>query len=192
MEKNRKKKRPDSKQKTPKHKISLSRIGKSRKAIFLKNLILAFLLIIAVFALTREGESYHWFYKNLLKSNFEYITGQKGEFDLEKKYSSKLRFNYVYLDYLKKNTPEDAIILMPNKEVFLQENSAQKFNHHMAAKGYTSFFLYPRQVVYEREKGKNALYDQVSHIAIVNKWGYDKLNYSTPQRANYAVLAVNP
>jgi len=171
---------------TPFHKYKQSNLFQ-----FIQNMLLCFALIALVYQVTAKGQIYNWFYESLLKANLNYITGKKGELTLDQKYELKLGYDYKYLNFVKERTPEDAVILMPLQRYFLQEGSKAKFRHHMGDKGYTSFFLYPRQVVYEKEKGKNPLYEKVTHVAIVNKCCYDKLNYPVRDQPEFTVLPIN-
>jgi len=61
----------------------------------------------------------------------------------------------------------------------------------MNRKGYVTYFLYPRQVVYESEKDKTKMYNKITYVAIVNNWGYDKLRYDITEKIPYSVLPIN-
>ncbi|MDD5231399.1 MAG: hypothetical protein PHC43_08725, partial [Candidatus Marinimicrobia bacterium] len=58
-------------------------------------------------------------------------------------------------------------------------------------KAWSTYFLYPRRLVYEAEKEKNPFYDKVDYVAIVNFWGYDKLEYEVAQKIKLNILPVS-
>ena len=58
------------------------------------------------------------------------------------------------------------------------------------SKLWNTYFLYPRKVVGENEKDSSPLYAQVTHVMIVDAWGYDKLTYPVSRKEKYAVLPI--
>ena len=138
---------------------------------------------------------YRWVVDGLVLNNLKIIY-QNPNLSLERKWAMKCGFDFVYLNHIKKNTPENAIILMPpysalypNKEGFKTE-----FNTKNAAgvknKAWATYFLYPRKLVYQKGKDINYLYDKITHVAIANYLGYDKLDYSVPKKQKHAILPL--
>lgn len=134
---------------------------------------------------------YYWFANNLIKTNFKFIYGSNSDLTFDQKSEAKIGRTYFFLNLIKKSTPEDAVILFPESHVFENPRNKVKFNGYMNRKGYVTYFLYPRKVVYENEKGKSEMYDKASHVAIVNNWGYEKLNYVVNNKIPYSVLPIN-
>jgi hypothetical protein len=46
---------------------------------------------------------------------------------------------------------------------------------------WITYFLYPRRMVYEDDKGKSPLYAQATYVVSINGYGIDKLNYQVKQ-----------
>jgi len=158
----------------------------------IKNTIFTFLLIgVIIWQFNRKEGYYNWFINDLVKSNLQFIYGDGSELTYDQKSEAKIGRSYFFLNLIKQSTPQDAIILFPNSDVFGDPSNKVKFNGFMNRKGYVSYFLYPRRVVYESEKGKNEMYNKVSHIAIVNNWGYNKLDYTVSSKIPYSVLPIS-
>ncbi|MFN0047823.1 MAG: hypothetical protein ACKVOU_01725, partial [Cytophagales bacterium] len=51
--------------------------------------------------------------------------------------------------------------------------------------------LYPRKLVYYEEKDKNKFSKQISHVVVMDGWGFEFLNYRSDSRNNFDVLAIN-
>ena len=153
--------------------------------------------------------NYKWIYNNLLSKNLEVQRGLD-TMDLSERYLYKLKGDYQYVKLLKDNTPENAVILMPDQSDLVipqgfPENTPTFKT--LTDKAWCYYFLYPRKLVYEVES-KDLLDNKpnfrkdpdyiehrrrVTHVAIVYGKGYDKLNYSPNQteRKAYTVLPIN-
>ncbi len=156
---------------------------------FLRNIFIAIIVLFIAFFSTREGNLYGWTYKNLLVENIKFALGKYGELDVHQKYVVKMKDNYQYIKLVKDNTPEDAIILFPDRKHFNTERSTMKLSNQLSHPGYISFFLYPRKVIYDN---RESIYkDKYTHVAILDYWGYDKLNYKIDSPVEYTILPVN-
>jgi hypothetical protein len=57
---------------------------------------------------------------------------------------------------------------------------------------WVEYFIFPRLCVGEDEKATGSeLFAKVTHVAIVNGWGYDKLHYSPKNRIREMVLPID-
>lgn len=153
--------------------------------------------------------SYKWLYNTHLLQNYKNII----ELDTlcqEDIQASKSGTSYQYLRYcIIDKTPEDAIILMPDKEdLVLPEgapDNALEFPD-LKRKAWCYYFVYPRQLVYDEYEGLDSLeghknyyqncdYEElrkkVTHVAIVNGRGYEHLNYIPRRREAHVVLPIN-
>lgn len=186
--------RQGSQQSKKKEKASAAQDGGKQKFSLPRQLLILLLSFIFISVLLNEVRGYNWVIKTMLMKNLEVINKYEN-LSLEEKYQAKLGFNYFYLDYLVKNTPEDAIILMPDKEVVYQKSKSNKFRKQspylIGRKIPSTYFVYPRKLVYESEKDSSAIYSDASHVAIINNWGYDKLNYQVQNRVLNTVLPIN-
>ncbi len=147
--------------------------------------------ILLLILLASYNDGYGWFYDKLLKNNFVFMNEAPNMTYHEKMYY-KLGFSWKYLNFIKENTPEDAIILMPPDSIFLPRNKKSDFNSSILSKEWSSYFVYPRKLVYEREKTSSPLYKQANYIAIVDYCGYSKLPYEVKAniRTQYSVLPM--
>ena len=159
---------------------------------FFRNSIYALLLIITVVWQNYNKEGYyHWFINNLIETNFNFIYAHDNNLTFDQKNEIKHGRTYFFLNLVKQSTPEDAVILFPEAHVFRDPSNQVEFNNLMNRKGYVTYFLYPRQIVYESEKDKTKMYKKITHVAIVNNWGYDKLRYDIAEKIPYSVLPIN-
>ncbi|MDR2423941.1 MAG: hypothetical protein LBD59_04355 [Prevotellaceae bacterium] len=133
------------------------------------------------------NEGYKWVWTGLLKSNWKVIRTHKNA-TIEERYAMKVGFDYSYLNYIKKNTPEDAIILFPPHEHLSKTVDNQKLSNQIGSKKWVTHFLYPRRVLYQTEKDKNPLYNQVTHVAITAGYGYEYLEYTVNEQPPFAVF----
>lgn len=96
--------------------------------------------------------------------------------------------NYWYLKYLRENTPENAVILLPPSAA-VDTSSEMKFMSHS---DWVEYFIYPRLCVSEDEKmSKPELYAKANYVAIVFGWGYDKLHYVPAKYEPEIVLPID-
>ncbi len=164
--------------------------------LFFRNFISVFVSAILILFLYISFNGYRWVVNGLVINNLKIIF-QKSNLSLEQKWKLKCGFDFVYLNYIKKNTPEDAVILMPPLSALYPEKERIKteFNTKSAAgvknKAWATYFLYPRKLVYQKEKDSNYLYNKVTHVAIANYWGYDQLNYPTAKKQKYSIMPLN-
>jgi hypothetical protein len=95
---------------------------------------------------------------------------------------------YYYLQLLNSATPFDAVILLPPKSV--TQGTRHEF---LYSSEWVAYFIYPRLCVGYDERDKNpALFQRITHVAIVNGWGYEFLHYSPEQREEETVLPLRP
>ncbi|MDX1477044.1 MAG: hypothetical protein R3301_05030 [Saprospiraceae bacterium] len=115
--------------------------------------------------------------------------GQATKFEKQHRY---LGFNISFLEQVKQATPEDAVILFPPRWVLYPRNEKSPFGKWMDSKSYTTYFLYPRSVIYDNKKDReSALYPHATHVAVVRGWGYDKLNYPVTEQSEFGIYPVN-
>jgi len=85
-------------------------------------------------------------------------------------------YDHAFLRTIRKYTPEDAIILMPPDSIIRTAYDDKKFKW-IHSKAWVAYYLYPRRVVYEDEKGTNKLYQKADWVGVINYWGYHLVHY---------------
>lgn len=150
-------------------------------------------LIVALFLLNKFVISiqpgYNWAY-NMLQKNLEY-TRLYAQTTTDNRFEMKLGLSHVYLRYLKENTPENAVILLPPKEAFYPEGEERIFSGEPYNKLWATRFLYPRRVVIPSELGVTPWSEKITHVAIVNGRGYEYLDYEVPEKTPHIVLPIH-
>lgn len=110
----------------------------------------------------------------------------------EEKYDFRFGDTFTLLNNIAKRTPRDAIIIMPPDSVLLNSESKVKFHKEIIQKSWASYFVYPRVLVYEKEKNTNPLYQKANYVVILDGWGLDKIHYRTKDKVVTGVLPINP
>ncbi|MCK4679328.1 MAG: hypothetical protein KAT48_14435 [Bacteroidales bacterium] len=134
--------------------------------------------------------SYKWVINDFLIGRLDVIRKNRS-ITFDKKNEIKLGFTYNYLNFIKTNTPENAIILMPPDSVINRCMKKGYFVKYVIQKPWASYFVYPRKLIYQREFKKNELRDIVTHVAVVDYWGYDLLNYPINKKGQFGIFPIN-
>ncbi len=82
--------------------------------------------------------------------------------------------------------------ILPGKETFAIESNEVKFQGSTYTKGWALRFLYPRKVVLESEYDTSIYTPQITHVAIVNGVGAEKLPYKLSSVPAFGVLPIDP
>ena len=152
-----------------------------------------FAVVIVLFLLNKfvldVQPGYNWAY-NMLQKNLETIR-HYSRTTTDNRFEMKLGLSHVSLRYVKENTPENAVILLPGKEAFYPEGEERIFSGEPYNKLWAIRFLYPRRVIIPSELGKTPWSEKITHVAIVNGRGYEYLDYEVEQKAPHAVLPMH-
>lgn len=149
----------------------------------------------------RVTRGYHWAIHDLALKNLENIEQVKEELHrtgadsteqslLEAKMAMRVG-NYSFIQYIKKNTPENAVLLLPEGDAEVSNNSRWNYIYDPE---WMEYFIYPRLcVAIGRENEHPDLAKRVTHVVIIEGKGYDKLKYFVPegQRPTEAVFPIN-
>ncbi len=137
--------------------------------------------------------TYNKGYDRLYKENIVGLIQQMHQYkgmSYEEKLGKLLPQDYPYLSFVKKSTPPDAVILAPPRSVWQPKDQHLKFSRWISRKDYLTYFLYPRKIVFDDNNDRdNPLKQQLTHVMIVDSWGYDKLSYEV---SNPQALTVMP
>jgi hypothetical protein len=156
---------------------------------FAKNIVVAFAAGFLLFECLKVQPGYNWAYYGLLKGNMAAIRANP-DLTLEQKYEQKLGIDYAYLQFVKSATPEDAVILYPSREDFFPEGIESPFKQGVSNKTWGLRFLYPRKLVLPSEMETNRYANDITHVAIVNGRGYERLDYEVETPIEHGVLPV--
>jgi len=171
------------------------------------NILFGVLAIIFLMWCKSTIPAYKWVQEDLLKGGVEYCGIVQKEIDrrsqstqdpvlkrkiaYDTKYEAKVGINYIFLKYIRENTPENAVILFPPDSILVKKTNELALKGEIQSKTWVTHFLYPRLVVYEREKGKNPYYEKAQYIILMYGWGYDHLEYKYNQRSNVEILPIH-
>ena len=133
--------------------------------------------------------SYKWVINDFLIGRLDVIRKNRS-ITFDKKNEIQLGFTYNYLNFIKTNTPKKAIILMPPDSVINQCIKKGYFVKYVIKKPWASYFVYPRKLIYQRELKKKELRDIATHVAIVDYWGYDLLNYPINKKGQFGIFPI--
>lgn len=148
---------------------------------------------------------YKWVNHTFIKMNRQNLQIMD-TFDIDERYGAKLGANFNYLRIIRDNTPEDAIIIMPDQSLSVPPPDAPpnspKFTD-VYVKPASMYFLYPRTLIYD-EQDRPLMEDgtanpradpdyeekrkKATHVAIMYGQGYEKLDYQVKQRQYYGVV----
>lgn len=155
-----------------------------------KNLVVLAVAVGVLYYVFDVAKGYNWTYNNLLRKNFTYIT-KYPKLNFDQKMISKFGASYEYLMHLRMQTPKSAVILFPENKDFRVEGSPFQAGE-LADKRSAIRFLYPRKLVLGSELDKSAYADKITHIAIVNGIGFDKVPYEVKEKFSHGILPVTP
>lgn len=134
-----------------------------------------------------ENQGYNWAWNVLMKENWKSVRKYPNA-TIDERNQMKLGFNYVFLNHIVQNTPEDAIILFPYKDQIQDKGGEYQLSHDIAVKPYVTHFIYPRKAVYKDEAATNPYYKKVTHVAIIAGHGYEDLDYDVYQRTYFTIM----
>lgn len=157
---------------------------------YLGEIILAAGMFLAIKGMIKYNDGYDWLFNKMLSENREFET-RFADSSMEKRLENKIGFDLVYLNFINKNTLEDAIIVMPVDTEFFPKGEESHFDKNINTLGWASYFVYPRRIVSYKEP-RTPLFQKATHMALVNKYGYERLPYKVDFPYRYAVLPINP
>lgn len=104
---------------------------------------------------------------------------------------ARLGMGYVLYQYVKENTPDDAVIYIPGEDAFTSDGYAYKFSSiHHANKLWAVRFLYPRKVVTEQEYVIQGAIPPLTHVLVINGHGAEILPYKVVDTVPFQVYPM--
>lgn len=151
--------------------------------------------------LTKVTRGYRWAIHDLAFKNLENIEQVKQQLSMQRSdstpqalFEAKMNMKvglYPMFDYIKTNTPEDAVILLPEGDSAVSNTSKWNFIYDPE---WVEYFIYPRLcLAIGREDEHPELKKRITHVLIIEGKGYDRLKYDVPleQRPREAILPIN-
>jgi hypothetical protein len=178
----------------PKEVVTPKSLGVTEKRgiSFFKNFILLIASIGLVLMLFKGNAGYSWVWTDLIQENLKFIS-RNSHLTEAQKYQAKFGVDAAAIDLIKKNTPDDAVILFPPFNVIMNDSSDYKFQKGLGGikiRNWTLYFLYPRKLVYAEELETSPFASQVNYVVCMNGWGYDKISYEPVQKTSFQVLPI--
>ena len=129
------------------------------------------------------------FVKNMLSSNYEIIKEYKG-LSLDDRFAIKMGIGYTAFKYVREQTPDTAVILLPRREDFMPQGKKSQFNGELYNMMWASRFLYPRKVVSRYTIEQDQAHYQPTHVIVVNDSCKEFLEYTIPSYIEFGVFPV--
>lgn len=144
---------------------------------------------------------YHWAIHDMCLGSLDNIEKLKEEIHnrnedstatsyLEARMKRKIGL-YTFFEYINKNTPKDAVLLLPYGDSAISNNSKWNFIYDPE---WAEYFIYPRKCLSAGNMSAHKdLASKITHVVIIEGKGYDKLHYDVPmeQRVPEAVLPID-
>lgn len=162
--------------------------GQLKTKIFFNILAVALFALVLAHCYQRLGYKHTY---NLMR--LDYKTAHYADIkSIEERNVIKLGMGYVYLLYIRDNTPEDAVIYLPSIEAFLMDGYSVRFcRTHFSLKLWAMRMLYPRKIVAAAEYAAQGAIPPLTHVFVVNGHGRELLDYEIPEDAHYEIYPIN-
>lgn len=180
-----------TKRKTDTKKKSKEEKKSSLPFIVFRNIVAVLAVSTATFIIIKEQPGYNWTYNSLLKGNMKTIRLYP-KLTLNNRFEMKLGMSYDFLNYIKEQTPDNAVLLYPSQEDFFPPGKQSPFQHEPYNKTWATRFLYPRKLVLPNELDKNKYASEISHVVIVNGKGFERIPYPMEHKIEHGVFPINP
>ncbi|MES2620287.1 MAG: hypothetical protein V4615_05480 [Bacteroidota bacterium] len=131
--------------------------------------------------LKKITRGYYWAIHDMAIGGSENVKEIKNKADKpltrEDKFAMRIGF-WPFIDYINKNTPDSAVIYLPEGDSATSNNSKWSYIYDPE---WMEYFIYPRLcVAMGREQDHPDLAKRVTHVVIIEGKGYDKLHYDVP------------
>lgn len=158
--------------------------------LLLFNTIAVSVFFVSFNFLIENNQGYNWGWNTLLKSNLEFVQ-KNTKLTTAQKHEIRQKGFYKYLDFINKNTPTNAVILMPPDSIIDAIDKNLNMGN-LKTPTTVTYFVYPRKVVYEKDEYHYSINkDKVSYIAIVDYYGYQNIRYTVENKQRFNILPKN-
>ncbi|MDR1407730.1 MAG: hypothetical protein LBJ23_06770 [Tannerella sp.] len=157
------------------------------RALGLRSALVAALAALGIYVSITQNVGYQWTWSGYLKGNWDFIR-EHPHLTPEERLQAKLGFDYAFLNFVKQNTPDDAVILFPRQEHITEKVGNNQLTVNIASKMWVTHFVYPRRIVYRDEAETNPLYRDITHVAICAMHGYEDMDYEVNPQQPFAIF----
>lgn len=113
----------------------------------------------------------------IVEGDYHFASRNK-KLPLEDRYAARMGGFYTFFRYVRENTPEDAVIYLPNAAAFVHDVWSELFySYHCSNKIFATRFLYPRKVVTANEYTQYGSFLPLTHVIVIGNGGKDILPY---------------
>lgn len=163
---------------------------KAWTGFLVRNILIGLIVFFCFSSLYNNNKfaGYKWMHEKLIVGNYE-LMHKYPDHTFEQRQQLKLGFFAKYLQFINKNTPDTAIVLMPSGAVVSKIDKKRKLDW-LGSKRHVGYFIYPRKAVYESNSNDSIYMDKVTHVAIVDGKGYENLPYRVKNKSAYTVLPI--
>lgn len=160
----------------------------TRKSSWLiSNLLGLFAVCVLIFGIILKQDCYGWV-KDMLLENHTFIQSNQ-DLSIRERLGAKLGVSYNLFDSIRSDTPDTAIIYIPDKNAFFPPGVNSIFRGNPYNKLWAIRFLYPRKVVIPSEMGKTEYAEKISHVTIIYGKGVELLRYKLPTPIDFGILS---
>jgi len=167
-------------------KLKMASLFSGKRLLYVKHMLLLGGVVLLLWALVQFNSGYEHIF-----NRFGSDVGFSWRYDslnYDRRLEVKLGFTAKYLHMLRDSTPADAVILMPPDSIFFPKDTTSRFIQQVRNRRWVAYFIYPRKVVYQEERDTLALYKQITHVAVVDYWGYQEAAHVPGKEKRYTVL----
>jgi len=149
--------------------------------------VLGFIVTLALITgVILKQDDYYWV-KDMLQSNHSYIVSND-TLSIRERLGAKLGVSYNLYDSIRTQTPDTAIIYIPDKAAFFPPGVTSIFEGEPYNKLWAIRFLYPRKVVTPLEMNKTSYAEKITHVTIIYGKGIELLRYKLPAPLEFGIL----
>lgn len=154
----------------------------------ISNTIIALILIVVLYIGKTNNVGYAFMWDTLVKQNYAMVK-ENSHIPYLDRNEQRHGVSYKYLADIKKQTPEDALILMPADSSLNKVDPKYGFNE-LKNRTKATFFLYPRKPLYRTDTFDRAMLPKATYVAIFSGDGYADVPNPPADRNPFTVIKI--
>lgn len=163
----------------------------SSDSIFIRgisNIVIALIFIVILSIGKTNNVGYTFMWDTLVNQNYTMVK-ENSHIPYMDRNEQRHGASYKYLADIKKQTPEDALILMPADSSLNKVDPQYGFNE-LKNRTKTTFFLYPRKPLYRTDTFDKAMLSKATYVAIFAGDGYADVSNPPADRNPFTVIKI--